>query len=107
MVAHRMIRTANLIPLCVAAVACFVPAPAASAWSTKEHMLLTRLAAIRLVADRQTPPEMKAWLREAMPGLGPDVASQRDFLLYARLGPFPRGADGLAFWAVMPDMQAL
>jgi hypothetical protein len=50
---------------------------------------------------------MKAWLREALPGLGADVASQRDYLLGARLGPFPRGADGLAFWAVMPDLQAL
>jgi len=105
--AHRMTRAANLVAWCVAALACTVPAPAARAWSTKEHMLLTRLAAIGLIADPQTPAEMKAWLREAMPGLGEDVASQRDFVLHARLGPFPRGADGLAFWAVMPDMQAL
>ena len=107
MIAHRMTRAANLVAWCVAAVTCIVPAPAARAWSTKEHMLLTRLAAIGLIADPQTPAEMKAWLREAMPGLGEDVASQRDFVLHARLGPFPRGADGLAFWAVMPDMQAL
>ena len=88
-------------------IGCLAFAPSAQGWSTKEHILLTRLAAIRLLADEQTPAEMKAWLREAMPGLGPDVASQRDFLLYARLGPFPRGADGIAFWVVMPDLQAL
>jgi hypothetical protein len=82
-------------------------APAARAWSTKEHILLTRLAAIRLLASEQTPPDMKAWLREGFPGLGPDVASQRDYLLTARLGPFPRGADGTAFWAVVPDLEAL
>ena len=82
-------------------------APSARAWSTKEHILLTRLAAIRLVADPATPAEMKAWLRDSFPGLGQDVASQRDFLLTARLGPFPRGVDGTAFWAVFPDLQAM
>ena len=79
----------------------------AAAWSTKEHILLTRLAAIRLLRDPNTPPEMKAWLAAAMPGLGPDIASQRDYLLHARVGPFPRGVDGIAFWAVVPDVQAL
>ena len=81
--------------------------PSARAWSTKEHILLTRLAAIRLVADPATPADMKGWLRESFPGLGQDVASQRDYLLTARLGPFPRGADGTAFWAVVPDLEAL
>jgi hypothetical protein len=50
---------------------------------------------------------MKAWLRDGFPGLGADVASQRDYLLHARLGPFPRGVDGTAFWAVVPDLEAL
>jgi hypothetical protein len=76
-------------------------------WSTKEHILLTRLAAIRLLADPQTPPEMKAWLREAVPGLGADVDSQRAYVLEARVGVFPRGVDGIPFWAVVPDLQAL
>jgi hypothetical protein len=76
-------------------------------WGTKEHILLTRLAAIRLIGDPETPEAMKAWLRDASPGLGPAIESQRDYLLYARVGPVPRGADGLAFWAVMPDVQAL
>jgi len=28
-------------------------------------------------------------------------------LLTARVGPFPRGAEGIAFWVVMPDVQAM
>jgi hypothetical protein len=67
---------------------------------------MTRLAAIRLLDDPKAPPEMKTWLREAVPGLG-DLNSQRQYLLSARVGVFPRGADGIAFWAVVPDMQAL
>ena len=86
---------------------CLAWAPNATAWSTKEHILLTRLAAIRLLADPQTPAEMKQWLGDALPWLGGDVASQRDYLLHARVGPFPRGAEGIAFWAVVPDVQAL
>ena len=79
----------RLVPwaLCAAAVCGLGPAPAARGWGTKEHILLTRLAAIRLVNDPQTPPEMKAWLRDAMPGIGPDVASQREYALSARVGP--------------------
>lgn len=93
--------------LCLVLFCCLAGAPRAMAWSTKEHVLLTRLAAIRLLARADTPPEMKAWLREALPGIGPDVASQRDFLMHARLGPFPRGVDGLTFWVIVPDLQAL
>jgi hypothetical protein len=97
----------SLSLLLLSAVVCCALARPASGWSTKEHILLTRLAAIRLIQDPQTPAGMKAWLREALPGLGADVESQRDYLLHARLGPFPRGADGLGFWAVVPDLQAL
>ena len=68
---------------------------------------MTRLAAIRLLRDPQTPPAMKAWLSEAVPGIGPGVDSQRQYLLRARVGPFPRGVDGIPFWAVAPDAQAL
>jgi hypothetical protein len=50
---------------------------------------------------------MKAWLRDGLAGWPTDVSAQRDYLLHARLGPFPRGADGLAFWVVVPDLQAL
>lgn len=76
------------------------------AWSTKEHILLTRLAAARLLDDEQTPPEMKAWLRQVVPG-PLDEASLRAWYLHARQGVFPRGVDGAAFWAVVPDLRAM
>lgn len=100
-------RRAPLVLLSVAMVTLSAPTESAFGWSTKEHILLTRLAAIRLLADPQTPQDMKKWLSEVMPGLGPDVASQRDYLLHARVGPFPRGVDGVAFWVVVPDLHAL
>lgn len=78
----------------------------ASAWSTKEHILLTRLAAERLIADPATVPDMRDWLRR---GLRHDrtLADEKEFLLHNRIGAQPRGADGLAFWAVMPDIEAV
>src|SRR5690606_31993732 len=73
---------------------------------TKEHILLTRMAIARLLADEQTPPAMKQWLADAAPGdLDPD--GLREFYLSARQGIFPRGADGLPYWATVPDLQAL
>src|SRR5687768_13625605 len=78
----------------------------ATAWSTKEHILLTRLAVSRLLAKPDTPAEMKTWLRAAAPGL-PDIDGNREFLLRARTGVFPRGVDGIPFWSVVPDLEAL
>src|SRR4051812_39616640 len=39
-------------------------APAARAWSNKEHTQFARLAAEHLVADPQTPPAMREWLKQ-------------------------------------------
>jgi hypothetical protein len=107
MTSNRLTRLEAFLPGTVVALLVSLFTPSAQAWSTKEHILLTRLAAIRLIADPATPADMKGWLRDSFPGLGTDVASQREFLLTARLGPFPRGADGTAFWAVVPDLEAL
>lgn len=72
-------------------------------WSTKEHVQLTRIAANRLIADPSTPPAMKAWLEQNNPGPR-DLASERAYLLNARMGIVPRAVDGLPYWAVMPDL---
>jgi len=74
------------------------------AWGTKEHILLTRLAAEGLIADPKTPQEMKDWLRKAAPDLR-DLEGEKRFLLEARIGVYPRGADGLSFWSVVPDLN--
>src|SRR5215212_7198883 len=78
----------------------------ASAWSTKEHVFLTRVAVSRLLERPDAPAGLKAWLREATPGL-PDHAGLRDYVLNARVGVFPRGVDGIPFWATVPDLNAL
>ena len=67
---------------------------------------MTRLAAEGLINDPQTPEAMKDWLRKAAPDLR-DMEAEKHYVLTARLGIFPRGADGLSFWAVVPDMNAL
>ena len=79
----------------------------ARAWSNKEHILLTRLAAARLIADPATPPAVKQWLLKGIGGKAPDLAAERDYFLNHRVGLFPRGADGLMFWATYPDLVAM
>ena len=79
---------------------------AAFGWGTKEHLQLTRIAIERLIADPQTPDPMKQWLRDATPGLM-DMAGEKQWFLNQRQGIAPRGADGIVYWAVMPDVDAL
>jgi hypothetical protein len=77
-----------------------------SAWSTKEHIQLTRIAIEELVAAPDTPPEMKAWLLRTASNLL-DATQEKDYLLTKRIGVYPRGADGIPFWATVPDLVAL
>ncbi len=75
------------------------------AWSNKEHIELTRIAAQRLVADPQTPSAMKEWLKKACPErLDPE--KERDYFLKQRVGLIVRGVSGLPYWATVPDMMA-
>jgi len=92
--------------LTLAAIVLLLVASRADAWSSKEHVLLTRIAAARLVADPATPAGMKDWLRAAVPNL-PTMDGERDYLLHTRVGVFPRGVDGIPFWATVPDLNAL
>ena len=80
-------------------------APCASAWSAKEHMLLTRVAAERLSADPATPAELRRWLADACPDQL-DLPHERAFLLSKRVGLVPRDADGVTFWSTVPDLEA-
>lgn len=87
----------------ILAAACgIVPARPACAWSNKEHIQLTRLAAELLIADPATPADFKEWLKAAN-RQNVDMAAEREYFLHQRVGTFPRGADGLGFWATMPD----
>lgn len=75
-------------------------------WSYKEHILFTRIAVLRLLDDPTTPPEMKAWLREAA-GEVPDMAAQEQYYYTTRVGTKPEGFTGLSYWCYMPDEHAL
>jgi hypothetical protein len=90
----------------IAAATLFSISPRVSAWSTKEHMQLTRIAAERLIADEKTPPGMRQWLREATPGVM-DMEGEKQWFLTSRQGITPRGAEGIVYWTVMPDIVVL
>jgi hypothetical protein len=77
------------------------------AWSHKEHIQFTRIAAQQLIDDPATPSEMKEWLRKALPK-PLDMAGEQDYFLHTHLGLHPKGFDaGLTHWAYMPDEHAL
>jgi hypothetical protein len=77
----------------------------AHAWSYKEHIQLTRLAAERLVADPQTPADMKAWLTKITPGLK-DLAGEKEYFLHTHVGQDISNFKGLERWAGTPDFLA-
>lgn len=82
-------------------------APRARAWGGKEHVQFTRIAAARLITEPSTPPEMKQWLRDIVPGLR-DMAGEREFLLTARVGTDVHNAGGgVLAWAMIPDDRAM
>ena len=74
-------------------------------WSNKEHILMTRIAAIRSIQDPATPQEMKTWLTQATELT--DWDRQKYFFLYARVGIVPPNVGGIAYWSTMPDMFAM
>jgi hypothetical protein len=90
-------------PIVTAALGLFVLCSPAMGWSNKEHIQLTRIAAMRLIQNEQTPAAMKQWLRQTTPGLM-DIDGERAYLLYKRVGIVPRDVEGLPYWATMPDM---
>ena len=77
------------------------------AWSHKEHIQFTRIAAERLIDDPSTPADLKEWLRQSLPQ-PLDMAGEEDYFLHTHLGLHPKGYDtGLTHWAYMPDEHAL
>ena len=76
------------------------------AWSTKEHIQLTRMAIERLIDDPATPADAKQWLKQILPQ-PLDLEAERQWFMNERQGAIPRGVDGVAYWCVMPDMNAL
>jgi len=89
-----------VIALCIAALT-----PAASAWSSKEHIQLTRIAVERLIADPSTPPAMKQWLQQQVQGLT-DMDGEKEYLLHKHIGAAPTEFKGILGYATRPDDHA-
>jgi hypothetical protein len=77
------------------------PAPAA-AWSYKGHVLLTRIAAQRILENPATPDELKEFVRAYCPEA--QGFNLEEFVLNTHIGPDPSGISGLSYWAMHPDM---
>jgi hypothetical protein len=76
------------------------------AWCYKEHIMFTRLAVLRLENDPQTPPAMKAWLKDIGADI-PDMPGEKEYFLHTHIGMKPEGMAGISYWAYMPDVHAL
>lgn len=91
----------RLLAALLALVSALAPA---RAWSFKEHAQLTRLAVGRVLTDPAAPDELKAWLRDVTPGLR-DAEGERRYVMEERVGRTPTNVSGLAWWAIVPDLQ--
>ncbi|HEX8341947.1 MAG TPA: hypothetical protein VF624_13655 [Tepidisphaeraceae bacterium] len=75
------------------------------AWGSKEHILLTRLAMMRLVADPTTPAGLKNWVQTADTEMG-DMAAARTYFMTARIGIDTSKQIGMPYWVTLPDARA-
>ena len=87
---------------CLFAVLLACCVPSASAWSFKDHVLVTRLAVQRLLADPQTPADLRDFLQTAEPTAGSPADAER-FLIHDTIGANPPDLKGLDYWCVFPD----
>lgn len=76
----------------------------ALAWSAKEHIMLTRIAARELIGDPDTPVEMKEWLKPALKDV-PDLQAEEHYFMTAKVGKEPQGYSGLLKFAFQPDIH--
>ncbi len=98
-----MRRFSRLHALLVASLVLILAAPA-SAWSYKEHMLFTRLAVQRILADEAAPQGLKDFLNKAMPNAG-TTEDARAMLVDTWIGPRKDQAEGLLQWSIRPDFD--
>lgn len=90
------------------AVACAAFSVPVHAWSFKEHIQFTRIAATRIINDASAPAELRDWLKANTPTLA-SMDAEREFFLTERVGEKPDASklSGLTWWACVPDIDAL
>ena len=76
---------------------------AARAWSFKEHVMLTEVAAMRLVGDASTPDGLRSFLSHAL-ARSLTLAEERDYYMVARLASEGDRAATLEWHATEPDL---
>jgi hypothetical protein len=73
-------------------------------WSHQQHILLTRLTAVRLLADPATPPPLAAFLRANLDPADLTPAALERLAVSDVVGDDPNGvARGLDRWVTVPD----
>jgi len=91
----------KFLPNIVVLAAFFAAVRPAMAWSHQGHILLTRLACLRIMDDPAAPAGLKAFLQDHMKA---DRESCRRLALESTVGPDPQAYQaGLDNWCTMPD----
>jgi hypothetical protein len=75
----------------------------ARAWSFKEHVLLTEIAATRLVADPSTPDGLRSFLSNAL-ARSPTLAEGRHYYAHVMVASEADRAPTLEWHAIAPDL---
>jgi hypothetical protein len=75
----------------------------ALAWGMKEHLVLTEVAAHRLVADTRTPAELRAFLSRGL-GRTMTLAEGRRYFAHSALADEADRAPTLEYHSVAPDL---
>src|SRR5438067_168756 len=91
--------------LVVAIICALLLSSRVNAWSSKEYIPLTRIAAERLVGDPVTPSAMKEWLRKYVTGLT-DIAGEEEYLLHKHIGITTGELDGILKYVIRPNDHA-
>lgn len=93
--------------ICVASLVATALAVPAHAWSYKEHIQFTRLAATRIIQDESAPQGLRDWLKANTPTLA-SLDAEREFFMTERVGekPDPAKLSGLTWWVCVPDIDA-
>jgi hypothetical protein len=92
-------------PILLALAILFCLPAALLAWGSKEHILLTRLAMLRIVNDPAAPDGLKNFLHTADPALG-DMDAAKQFFMTARVGIDTSKQIGMPYWVTLPDTRA-
>ncbi len=90
------------------ALATAVLSSAAHAWSFKEHIQFTRLAATRIINDNTAPTGLRDWLKANTPTLE-SMDAEKDYFLHTHIGDKPDASklSGMTWWVCVPDIDAL